>query len=101
MQEIKPIGERVILKRVELEQKTAGGIIIPQTVKDPRQTFAWLGEVLFVGPGKTLDNGVLLTPKVKPGDRVLVPVYIETKLVLDGEEVAAVNESDILGVLED
>ncbi len=101
MQNIKPVGERVIIKKIELEQKTVGGIYIPPTANDPRQTFAWLGEVLFVGPGKTLDNGVLLTPDVKPGDKVLVPKYIETTLNVDGEEIAVVKESDLLGVLED
>ena len=96
---VTPIGEKVILKRVKLEETTPGGIIIPK-VAQGRHTLSWIGEVIAVGPGKALDNGQRRAPEVKVGDKVVVPIHIETELEVDGDKIAVVLESQLLGVLE-
>jgi chaperonin GroES len=93
---IKPLQDRVIVKRVEEEQKTAGGIIIPDTAKEKPQQ----GEVLAVGPGKVLDSGTKLEMTVKVGDRVLFGKYAGSEVKIDGEEVLIMREDDILGIIE-
>ncbi len=92
---IKPLSDRVVLKAVEKDQKTAGGIIIPDTAKEKPQE----GEVVAVGPGKVLDNGSRQTMDVKVGDRVLYSKYSGTEVKVDGVEYLIVSEKDILAVL--
>ena len=79
---IKPLNDRVIVKRVEEEQKTAGGIIIPDTAKEKPQE----GEVVAVGPGKQDDNGKRIALEVKEGDRILFGKYAGTEIKIDGKE---------------
>jgi chaperonin GroES len=100
MKSILPVGEKVILKRVKQDDVTKGGIIIPEVAKG-RHTLSWIGEVIAVGPGKALDNGQRVTPDVRVGDKVVVPKHIETALEVEGDEIAVVLESQLLGVLED
>ncbi len=92
----RPLHDRVLVKRVEEEAKTRGGIIIPDTAKEkPMQ-----GEVLAVGPGARGDKGELVAPDVKPGDRVLFGKWSGTEVKLDGDELLIMKESDIMGVIE-
>jgi chaperonin GroES len=93
----KPLHDRVVVKRLEEEQKSKGGIIIPDTAQEkPMQ-----GEVLAVGPGARDDKGELVVPDVKAGDRVLFGKWSGTEVKLDGEELLIMKESDIMGVLEE
>jgi chaperonin GroES len=93
----RPLHDRVVVKRVEEEQKTKGGIIIPDTAKEkPMQ-----GEVLAVGPGARNERGELVAPDVKPGDRVLFGKWSGTEVKIDNEELLIMKESDIMGVLEE
>jgi len=92
---IKPLNDRVIVKRVEEEQKTAGGIIIPDTAKEKPQE----GEVVAVGPGKLDDNGKRIALEIKEGDRILFGKYAGTEIKIDGEEHIFMREDDILGIL--
>jgi chaperonin GroES len=96
MAKIKPLQDRVIVKRIEAEEKTASGIIIPDTAKEKPQE----GEVIAVGPGKVLDNGTKLELSVKPGDRVLFSKYAGTDVKIDGKEYLIMREDDILGIIE-
>ena len=94
---IRPLQDRVIVKRLDVERKTASGIVIPDTAAEkPDQ-----GEVLAVGPGKPLDNGTVRPPGVKAGDRVLFGKYAGTAVKWQGEEVLVMREEDIMGVIED
>ena len=93
---IRPLQDRVILKRVKEEEKTKGGIIIPDTAKEKPIE----GEVVAVGNGKLLDDGTVKALDVKVGDRVLFGKYSGTEVKLDGEERLIVREDDILAVLE-
>ncbi|MFO0743199.1 MAG: co-chaperone GroES [Labilithrix sp.] len=93
---IRPLQDRVILKRVKEEEKTKGGIIIPDTAKEKPIE----GEVVAVGNGKLLDDGTVKALDVKVGDRVLFGKYSGTEVKLDGEERLIVREEDILAVLE-
>jgi len=92
---IRPLQDRVLLKRVQEEQKTKGGIIIPDTAKEKPVE----GEVVAVGNGKVLDDGSVRPLGVKAGDRVLFGKYSGTEIKLDGEEHLIVREDDILGVV--
>jgi chaperonin GroES len=92
---IRPLQDRVLLKRVKEEQKTKGGIIIPDTAKEKPME----GEVVAVGNGKVLDDGTVRKLSVNAGDRVLFGKYSGTEIKLDGEEHLIVREDDILGVL--
>ena len=92
----RPLHDRVLVKRVEEEQKTKGGIIIPDTAKEkPMQ-----GEVLAVGPGVRNEDGDLIALDVKPGDRILFGKYSGSEVKLDGEEHLIMREEDVLAVLE-
>jgi chaperonin GroES len=91
----RPLGDRVLVKRVEEEQKTKGGIIIPDTAKEKPQE----GEVIAVGPGARDDAGKVQALDVKPGDRILFGKWSGTEVKLDGEDLLIMKESDILGVL--
>jgi chaperonin GroES len=93
----RPLQDRVLLRRVDQEEKTSGGIIIPDTAKEkPMQ-----GEVIAVGPGARDENGKLQPLDVKAGDRVLFGKWSGTEVKIDGEELLIMKESDIMGVLED
>ncbi len=92
----RPLGDRVLVRRVEEETKTKGGIIIPDTAKEKPQE----GEVVAVGPGARNDEGEQVELDVKPGDRILFGKWSGTEVKLDGEELLIMKESDILGVLE-
>jgi len=93
---IRPLNDRVLVVRVEEEQKTAGGIIIPDTAKEKPQE----GRIVAVGPGKNGDDGKRTALSVKKGDRILFSKYAGTELKIDGVEHVFMREDDILGVLE-
>ncbi|MDD4997700.1 MAG: co-chaperone GroES [Syntrophales bacterium] len=93
---IRPLQDRVIVKRLEEEAKTKGGIIIPDTAKEKPME----GLVISVGKGKTADDGKLIKPDVKAGDRILFGKYSGTEVKIDGEELLIMREDDILGILE-
>jgi chaperonin GroES len=93
---IKPLQDRVIVERVEEENKTAGGIIIPDSAKEKPQQ----GKIIAVGPGKVMDNGTKLEMTVKKGDKVLFGKYSGSEVKIDGNEVLIMREDDILGILE-
>lgn len=91
----RPLHDRVVVKRIESEQKTAGGIIIPDTAKEKPQE----GEVVAVGPGARDEAGKLVALDVKAGDRVLFGKWSGTEVKIDGVEYLIMKESDIMGVL--
>ena len=93
---VKPLQDRVLVKRLEKEEKTAGGIIIPDTAKEKPQE----GKIIAVGPGKRDEHGNLMPPEVKAGDRVLFEKWAGTELKLDGQDYMIMKEDDILGVIE-
>ena len=93
---IKPLNDRVLVKRIEEEQKTTGGIIIPDTAKEKPQE----GMVIAAGPGKSDENGVREPLDVKKGDRVLFGKYAGTEIKIDGVEHVFMREEDILGILD-
>jgi chaperonin GroES len=93
---IRPLGEKVMVKRLEAEEKTKGGIVLPDTAKEKPQK----GTVLAVGDGKLLDDGKRAAFQVKKGDKVLFASYAGTEIKIDGEEYLLMDESDILAVLE-
>lgn len=93
---VKPLNDRVIVKRMEEEQKTAGGIIIPDTAKEKPQQ----GRVVAVGPGKMDDHGHRIPLEVREGSRVLFSKYAGTEIKIDGEEHIFMRVDDILGILE-
>lgn len=93
---IRPLHDRVVVKRLEAEEEVRGGIIIPDTAKEKPQQ----GEVVAVGNGKILENGTRLEMDVKVGDRVLFGKYSGTEVKIDGEEYLILREDEILGVLE-
>ena len=96
MARFRPLHDRVLVKRVEAEEKTPGGIIIPDTAKEKPVE----GEVLAVGPGARDETGVVRPLDVKVGDRVLFAKWAGTEVILDGEDRMIMKESDILGVIE-
>jgi chaperonin GroES len=93
---IRPLQDRVIVKRVEEEEKTKGGIIIPDSAKEKPAE----GKVIAVGKGKIGEDGKLQPLDVKPGDRILFSKYAGTEVKVDGEETLIMREDDILGVIE-
>jgi chaperonin GroES len=94
MAKIKPLSDRVLVQPEEAEEKTASGIIIPDTAKEKPQQ----GKIVSVGPGK-VENGTKIDMTVKEGDTVLYGKYAGTEITLDGEEYMIMRESDILGVI--
>ncbi|MGO9145359.1 MAG: co-chaperone GroES [Desulfomonilia bacterium] len=92
---IRPLHDRVIVKRIEEDQKTKGGIIIPDTAKEKPQ----MGEVIAAGSGKKTEDGKLLPLDVKKGDRVLFSKYAGNDIKIDGEELLIMKEEDILGII--
>ena len=92
----RPLGDRVLVKRVEEEERTKGGIIIPDTAKEKPQE----GEVVAVGPGARDEDGEYIQPEVSAGDRILFGKWSGTEVKVDGEDLLIMKESDILGVVE-
>ena len=94
--QIKPLHDRVVVRRIDEDERTPGGIIIPDTAKEkPMQ-----GEVVAVGPGARDDDGERIEPDVKPGDTVLFGKWSGTEVKIDGEELLIMKESDIMGIIE-
>ena len=91
----RPLHDRVVVKRIEAEEKTKGGIIIPDTAKEKPQE----GEIVAVGPGGRDENGKLITMDVKAGDRILFGKWSGTEVKIDGDELLIMKESDIMGVI--
>lgn len=92
---IRPLHDRVIVKRLDEEKKSAGGIVIPDTATEkPSQ-----GEVVYAGPGKTDDNGKIVPMGVKPGDRVLFGKYSGQEFRLEGQDLLHMREDDIIGIV--
>jgi len=92
---IKPLQDRVIIKRLEEEHKTSGGIIIPDTAKEKPQQ----GKILAVGPGKMLENGIRMEMTVKEDDVVLFGKYAGSEVKIDDDEVLIMREDDVLGIV--
>ena len=92
---IRPLHDRVVIKRLEEEKKSAGGIVIPDTAAEKPQR----GEVVAVGNGKPLDNGEVRTMELKVGDKVMFGKFSGTEIKVDGDEVVVMREDDILAVL--
>jgi chaperonin GroES len=93
---IRPLHDRVILRRLEEERRSAGGIVIPDTAAEKPQT----GEVVAVGPGKTDDNGKIVAMGVKIGDKVLFGKYSGQEFKMDGQELLHMREDDIIGIVQ-
>jgi len=92
----RPLHDRVVVRRIDGDERTKGGIIIPDTAKEKPQE----GEIVAVGPGATDEKGQLQPLDVRPGDRVLFGKWSGTEVKIDGQDVLIMKESDILGVLE-
>jgi len=92
----RPLHDRVVIRRIEGEDKTKGGILIPDTVKEKPQE----GEIVAVGPGARDESGKLIALEVKAGDRVLFGKWSGSEVKIDGEDLLIMKESDILGVIE-
>ena len=92
----RPLHDRVVVRRIEAEEKTSGGIIIPDTAKEKPQE----GEVVAVGPGTRDEKGSLVELSVKAGDRILFGKWSGTEVKIDGEDLLIMKESDILGVVD-
>ncbi len=92
----RPLGDRVVVRRIKEDQKTAGGIIIPDTVAEKPQE----GEVVSVGPGALDESGKRIAPEVSVGDSVLFGKWSGTEVKVDGEELLIMKESDIMGILD-
>jgi chaperonin GroES len=93
---IRPLQDRVIVRRLEEEEKTKGGIIIPDTAKEKPQE----GKVIAVGKGKVTEDGKVIPLDVKPGDKILFGKYSGTEIKIEGEEHLIMREEDILGIIE-
>lgn len=94
---VKPLQDRILVKRLEEEEKTKGGIIIPDAAKEKPQE----GKVIAVGDGKLLDNGQRVALSVKAGDKILFGKYSGTEIKIDGEEHLILREDDVLGIVTD
>ena len=92
----RPLHDRVVVRRIEQEEKTAGGIIIPDTAKEKPQE----GEVIAVGPGARDDSGKLIPLDLKAGDRILFGKWSGTEVKIDGQDYLIMKESDVMGVIE-
>ena len=96
MAKLRPLGDKILVKRVEAESKTKSGIVLPDTAKEkPKQ-----GKVLSVGEGKLLDSGKRVPFQIKAGDRVLFTSYAGNEVTIDGEELLIMTEDDILAVVD-
>jgi chaperonin GroES len=96
MAKFRPLHDRVVVRRLNAEEKTAGGIIIPDTAKEKPME----GEIVAAGPGARNENGALVALEVKAGDRVLFGKWSGTEVKIDGEDLLIMKESDILGIIE-
>jgi chaperonin GroES len=97
MAKLKPLNDKIIVKRLEAENKTRGGIVLPDTAKEkPKE-----GKVVAVGEGKLLESGKRQAPQVKKGDRIIFTSYAGSEMKIDGEEMLILNEEDILAVIEE
>jgi chaperonin GroES len=96
MPTLRPLNDRIVVKAVTPEEKTAGGIILPDSAQEKPQE----AEVVAVGPGKTLDNGKVATLEVKPGDRVIYAKYGGTEIKLGSEEYVILRQDDVLAIKE-
>ena len=93
---IKPIGDRLVVQVTEAEERTASGILLPDTAQEKPQK----GKVMAVGPGRILDNGDISKPEVKKGDTVLFSKYGGTEITIKGKEYTVLRESDVLAILK-
>ncbi|HCA40577.1 MAG TPA: co-chaperone GroES [Aminobacterium sp.] len=93
---LKPLGDRLVVKVINQEEKTKGGIVLPDTAKEKPQE----GEVIAIGTGKVLENGQKLPLEVKVGDRIIFSKYAGTEIKLDGEEFVIFSERDVLAIVE-
>ena len=93
---LRPLGDRILVKRIKEEEKTKGGIIIPDTAKEKPQE----GKVMAVGKGKVAEDGKLIAPEVKAGDKILYGKYSGTEIKLDDVDHLILHQDDILGILE-
>jgi chaperonin GroES len=93
---LRPLDDRIVIKQSEAEEKTAGGIILPDTAKEKPQ----IGTVVAVGPGKVLDDGTRAAMSVKDKDEVIYAKYIGSDVEIDGEKYVILKESDVLGIVE-
>jgi chaperonin GroES len=93
---LRPLDDRVVIKQSEAEEKTAGGIILPDTAKEKPQ----IGKIIAVGPGKLLDDGKRSRMSVKKNDEVIYAKYIGSEIEIDREKFVVLHESDILGIIE-
>jgi len=96
MDKIRPLGDRILVKRIKEEEKSKGGIIIPDTAKEKPQE----GKVVAVGKGKKTEDGKVIAMDVKAGDRILFGKYSGSEIKLEGEECLILREDDVLGILE-
>ncbi|NLO56665.1 MAG: co-chaperone GroES [Thermovirga sp.] len=94
--QLKPLGDRIVVKVLTQEEKTKGGIVIPDTAKEKPQE----GEVLAIGSGRVLENGQKLPLEVKKGDKILFSKYGGTEVKIEGEDLLILSERDILAILE-
>lgn len=94
---VKPLQDRLVVKRLAEEEKTKGGIIIPDAAKEKPQE----GRVIAVGAGKVTDNGQRVAPEVKEGDKILFGKYAGTEIKIEGEEHLILREDDVLAIIED
>ena len=96
MAKLRPLGDKILIKRVEAESKTKSGIVLPDAAKEkPRR-----GKILAVGAGRRSDKGELVAPSVKKGDEVIFSSYAGTEIKLDGEELMIMSEDDVLAIVE-
>jgi chaperonin GroES len=93
---LRPLHDRVVVRRIEADEKTAGGIIIPDNAKEKPME----GEVVAVGPGSRNEQGQLVPMDLKPGDRILFGKWSGTEVKIDGDELLIMKESDVMGVLD-
>lgn len=93
---VRPLSDRILVRRVDADEQVKGGIIIPDTAKETPQEV----EVVAVGPGKRNKNGDVIAPAVKSGEKILIGKYAGTEIEVDGDEYVIVNEDDVLGIIQ-
>lgn len=93
---VRPLSDRILVRRMDAEEQVKGGIIIPDTAKETPQE----AEVIAVGPGKRNKNGDAIAPAVKSGEKILIGKYAGTEIEVDGDEYVIVNEDDVLGIIQ-
>ncbi len=93
---VRPLSDRILVRRVDADEQVKGGIIIPDTAKETPQE----AEVIAVGPGKRNKNGDVIAPAVKSGEKILIGKYAGTEIEVDGDDYVIVNEDDVLGIIQ-